>query len=515
MAANPPAPYRPRIALYGHDTQGLGHLRRNLHLAAGLAADLPGGLGADVLVVTGASEVGLFDRPHGVEAVVVPGVRKDAAGGYRPRRLRGHRLDDVVDLRSATISGALHGFNPDLLVVDKAPWGFAGELQGVLPELKAAGTRLVLGLRDVLDDPAIASREWRRDRGDDAVRTLYDEVWVYGDRAVHDVPAAAGMASQVRAKVHHVGYVCGRSAGLPTQPRAVDAHPAAVAAGGPPLPEGIDSYVLVMLGGGQDGLALARQAVRMTTPPGVGIVLLTGPQMHSGHVSELMATKRADHVVMSFSPHASEWLAGAAAAITMGGANTVTEILSTDTPALVVPRTRPRREQAVRAEALAARGLVETLQEPWLTARVLSEWVRKAVVRRVDRSAIDLRGVGGARDRAEMLLGRHDGQARLYPVRLDRPVAPMRARARLDQSSGLAGSAFIDRPPAASPGFGWRGLVSSVLAALPIRRPVQPVHPVHTGHVARLGHTGHTGHTGRLHQVDVAAHGRCDAALSY
>ena len=409
MAANSPEPPRPRIALYGHDTQGLGHLRRNLHLAAGMAADLPGVLGADVLVLTGASEVGLFERPYGVEAVVVPGVRKDSQGGYRPRRLRGHALDDVVDLRTSTIAGALQGFDPDILVVDKAPWGFAGELSLLLPQLKVKGTKLVLGLRDVLDDPAAASREWRRDRGDEAVRSLYDEVWVYGDQRVHDVPASAAMASDVRAKVHHVGYVCGRSTGLPVQPRTADTHPAAVEANRPPLPAGIDDYVLVMLGGGQDGLALARQAVRMALPPRVGLVLLTGPQMPSGHVAELIASSRADQLVLPFSSHASEWLAGAAAAITMGGANTVTEILATDTPALIVPRTRPRREQAVRAEALAARGLVEVLTEQFLTGRLLGEWARRAVLRRVDRSAIDLRGVRGARDRAETLLDRPGG----------------------------------------------------------------------------------------------------------
>ena len=39
----------------------------------------------------------------------------------------------------------------------------------------------------------------------------------------------------------------------------------------------------------------------------------------------------------------------------MGGANTVAELLATDVPALVVPRTRPRREQEVRARALEAK----------------------------------------------------------------------------------------------------------------------------------------------------------------
>lgn len=488
MAPTTPATYRPRIALYGHDTQGLGHLRRNLHLAAGLASDLPGGLGADVLVLTGAAEVGLFERPHGVEAVVVPGVRKDSRGGYEPRRLRGHELGDVVDLRSSTIAGALHGFNPDVLVVDKAPWGFAGELSAVLPQLKSAGTRLVLGLRDVLDDPATASSEWRHDRGDEAVRALYDEVWVYGDQAIHDVPAAADMAADVRAKVHHVGYVSGRGAGLPSHPRALDAHPAAVEGRRPPLPPRVDQYVLVMLGGGQDGIALARQAVRMTMPQGVAMVLLTGPQMSSAHMAELMASCSRDHMVIPFSPHASEWLTGAAAAITMGGANTVTEILSTSTPALIVPRTRPRREQAVRAEALAARGLVDVLTEQWGTAQGLSDWVRRAVGRRVDRSAIDLSGVLGARDRVEMLLGCHEGRGRLYPVRLahtsrgDR--AGHRVRAAPQHAAPLSGSAFAAHTPPA-PSAWRRGLALPFTALAALVRHPHP-HPSETGRHAAL-----------------------------
>ena len=47
----------------------------------------------------------------------------------------------------------------------------------------------------------------------------------------------------------------------------------------------------------------------------------------------------------------------------MGGYNTFCEILSFDRPALLVPRTEPRREQEIRARSAEALGLVRVLSE--------------------------------------------------------------------------------------------------------------------------------------------------------
>ena len=64
--------------------------------------------------------------------------------------------------------------------------------------LRAAGTRCVLGMREVLDTPQVAAAEWDRIGGAAAVAHYYNAVWVYGDPSVYDpvatgeVPAAAG-----------------------------------------------------------------------------------------------------------------------------------------------------------------------------------------------------------------------------------------------------------------------------------------------------------------------------------
>jgi predicted glycosyltransferase len=49
--------------------------------------------------------------------------------------------------------------------------------------------------------------------------------------------------------------------------------------------------------------------------------------------------------------------------VAMGGYNTFCEILSFGKPALIVPRTEPRQEQALRAERAAQLGLVHVLAD--------------------------------------------------------------------------------------------------------------------------------------------------------
>jgi len=98
----------------------------------------------------------------------------------------------------------------------------------------------------------------------------------------------------------------------------------------------------------------------------------------------------------------------------MGGYNTVTEVLATDTPALVVPRCRPRTEQLVRARRLSDRGLVDyvhpdDLHPGVLGPGVLGRWLGDVVTRpRGPRTGVDLTGLA----RIPELAGKHILEAR-------------------------------------------------------------------------------------------------------
>ena len=195
-------PYR--VALYSHDTMGLGHMRRNLLLAQTLRHSR---LQAVVLMIAGAREASLVTTTAGVDCVALPSLWKDASAQYHPRHLA-VSLEELLALRAKTAGAALEAFAPDVLIVDNVPRGALRELDPVLEALRARGqTRLVLGLRDVLDDPTTLRSEWARAQNEDAVRDYYDAVWVYGDPAVYDPVREYAFAPDVAAKVRYTGYL--------------------------------------------------------------------------------------------------------------------------------------------------------------------------------------------------------------------------------------------------------------------------------------------------------------------
>src|SRR5256712_13716257 len=131
-------------------------------------------------------EASLVTTTAGVDCVALPSLRKDGGGQYHPRHLA-VPLEELLALRAKTTGAALEAFAPDVLIVDNVPRGALRELDPVLESLRAGGrSRLVLGLRDVLDEPATLQGEWARAPNQDAVRTSYDAVRVYGDPAVYD-----------------------------------------------------------------------------------------------------------------------------------------------------------------------------------------------------------------------------------------------------------------------------------------------------------------------------------------
>jgi len=336
--------------------------------------------------------VGRFPLPPRVDVVVIPAIDKDSSGGYVPAQLSGS-LDEMVGLRSALLATALTAWSPDLLVVDKVPLGFASELEQALVALRRRGrTRMVLGLRDVLDEPTVAREQWRQGRCSDAVREFYDEVWVYGDATLGDLSEDCAFPPAVRTRTHHTGLLSTGRLGPPQLPPGI----------GPDQP-----YVLALVGGGRDGGSLAHAFARVDMPVGHVGVLLAGPFLPAPDLAAVHAAAagRDDLVVIGFADEAERWVAGAAAVVSMGGYNTVAELLATDTPALVVPRVRPRAEQLVRAERLSAAGMVDTALPQDAGPGQLTDWLARAVVAgRTNRSVLRRDGMREVARRAEALL---------------------------------------------------------------------------------------------------------------
>ncbi len=380
---------RRRIAFYSHDTQGLGHIRRNIALAGAIVADEPR---TDVLILTGAPQATSLPLPPNTEVITVPTVAKGADGGYAAATFA-MDLGSLLALRSNLITTALRAFAPDVVIVDKVARGLDGELEQGLAALRGmrghtTGTRprVVLGLRDILDDPLTAIREWRSAATTQAIKEHYDEVWVYGDRSVVDVVTDYDLPGPVAAKVRYTGYLAeGRSEGL-IAPRDEPRRR--------PVPR---PYVLCLVGGGQDGYETALAFARATYPAGHTGVIVTGPYMQPSLRRRLraIAEERGDLVVREFVTNTIELIGDARAVVSMGGYNTVCELLTEEVPALVVPRVRPRQEQLVRADRLSRLGLVDAMHPDDVTTARLADWLDDAVTStdRRDRSAIALDGL--------------------------------------------------------------------------------------------------------------------------
>ena len=84
---------------------------------------------------------------------------------------------------------------------------------------------LVLGLRDVMDEPSLLAPEWERKKIVPALESLYDEIWVYGLPQICDPLAEISLPDQVRRKMVYTGYLereGARSAPMPnTQFRSI------------------------------------------------------------------------------------------------------------------------------------------------------------------------------------------------------------------------------------------------------------------------------------------------------
>jgi predicted glycosyltransferase len=367
-----------RVVMYSHDAMGMGHVRRNLLVAQALA-DACGPEQA-TLLISGVAEAALFEPSRGVDFLTLPSLSKVENGSYCSRRLplpaRG-----VLAVRGAAILGAVTEFDPDVLIVDKLPRGAGHELDQTLAYLRYRGrTRCVLALRDVLDEPQVVREEWRRDGSEDVIRSSYDAVWVYGSPVVYDPVREYGMAPDVAAKVRYTGYLDRRVKTPNSEPegRALD-YPGARST--ERLPDG--PFVLCMVGGGEDGAFLADAFADAPLRAGMSGVLVTGPFMPAAARERLLRKAAARPPgdgpmhICRFVDRPHELIGSAERVIAMGGYNTVWEILSYGKRCLLAPRVAPRREQWIRAERLAALGLVDVIHPDAVSPDALAAWLAR------------------------------------------------------------------------------------------------------------------------------------------
>jgi len=338
-----------RVLIYSHDSFGLGHLRRCREIAHALVeADR----NLSVLILSGSPIIGSFDFRARVDFVRIPGVIKLRNGEYTALKLH-LDIDQTLALRASIIEHTAKVFDPDLLLVDKEPLGLRGEVEPTLEYLNSQGTPCVLGLRDVMDEPNLLVPEWERKNAVPALERYYEEIWVYGLPQICEPLQGLELPGRIKQTMTYTGYLKRHLPKTESQLR---------------LEKIREPYLLITIGGGGDGEQIIDWVLRAyECDPDIPYpaLLVLGPFMGSTLQTDFQQrAERLEKVeAITFDAHIESLMDRALGVVSMGGYNTFCEILSFDKRALVVPRTKPRMEQYLRAQRAQELGLVQILPD--------------------------------------------------------------------------------------------------------------------------------------------------------
>jgi predicted glycosyltransferase len=266
----------------------------------------------------------------------------------------------ALDIRKNIIKITAKTFQPNLFIVDKEPLGLKKEILPALRWLRRSlpGTKTILGLRDIMDDASIIRKDWEENGVYQVMEELYNEIWVYGIREFYDPIREYSIPESISRKITFTGYIARKVPGKAAAGRIKEKY---VHTDGKKL-------VVVTTGGGGDGYAMMDRFLSMleseNRPLPFKSVLITGPFMPRKQSDEIITrAKKLGLRTWRFYRGMEEILAAADLVVSMGGYNTVCEVLTQRTVSLIIPRDTPRREQLIRAQVLHGRNMVDYI--PW------------------------------------------------------------------------------------------------------------------------------------------------------
>jgi predicted glycosyltransferase len=360
-----------RLIVYSHDAFGLGNIRRMLAICKHLLAAIPQ---VSILVLSGSPAIQNFQIPARLDYIKLPCLARDTNGKLRAKYLSSD-VTETVKLRSNLIKTAILDFQPDLILVDKKPYGLLGELKPTLDIIKTYSpqTKLVLLLRDILDAPEVTIQEWQSQGYYQAVQHYYDRVLVVGMAEVFNLVQEYQFPQIAAEKTTFCGYL----------EKDFVKVPATLIRRKLGLKKRSDKLIVVTPGGGEDGSYLIENYLaalpKIRQHHNCKTLIILGSEMATVDRDKLVKImkKHPDVTFLRFTNHLMNYLQAADLVISMAGYNTITEILSLNKKAVVIPRCQPSQEQLIRAFRMMKLGLLEMIAPDLLTKSNLSNAIVK------------------------------------------------------------------------------------------------------------------------------------------
>jgi predicted glycosyltransferase len=270
----------------------------------------------------------------------------------------------ALDIRKNIITATAKTFQPHLFIVDKEPLGLKKEVLPTLQWLRRCrpDTRAILGLRDIMDDAESVKKDWQDKKVYQHLEQLYSEIWIYGIRDFYNPIEEYDISESISRKMHFTGYIPRKIPGPDAVAKIKKEHGL----------KNSEKLVVVTTGGGGDGYRVMDTYLSMlesfAAGPPFRSVLITGPFMPKQARKDVFKRARRLGVrTHHFYRQMEKIFAAADIVVSMGGYNTLCEILSQGTISLVIPRETPRQEQLIRARAFKKQNLVDYI--PWTDFR--------------------------------------------------------------------------------------------------------------------------------------------------
>ena len=397
------------VLLYVQHLLGIGHLRRSLRVVEALVRG-----GVRVTLISGGEPLPALACTSAERVIQLPPIRALDSGFNVLVDGVGRPIDD--ELRTVRRSALLAAFadeQPDALLIEAFPFGrraFRFELDALIEAARARRPRplILCSLRDIV----VLPNDPRRPREIiDRVRNDFDFVLVHGDPAFIPLEDSFPLASEISDGLIYTGYVT-------EAPEAGDAAASEETAG---ADEGV-----VSVGGGAVGGALLRTAIetrRQGCLANLRWRLLSGPNLSEPEFAAL-ATGLPEGVVLErYRPDFPQMLRRCRVSVSQAGYNTVLDILAARAASVVVPFASGREtEQTLRAERLAALGVLGLVPENQLSPKRLASAIDRAIFARPATIEID---TGGARRSARLIADMLRSPDRKFGVAQDYRYDPL------------------------------------------------------------------------------------------
>lgn len=378
-----------KVLFYCQHVLGIGHLVRSAEIARALSQE------DEVTFVSGGAAVVGFPFPAGVKVVQLPALQTGDEFGALEDCGSGETVEEIQVMRRQLLPRLFDEVRPDALLIELFPFGrkrFDFELVPLLEHARSRReeTLVACSLRDILvEQPDAAKAAKYEERVCRIVNSFFDLILIHGDPSFQKLDETFHSVGELHCEIRYTGLV---------QQEAPVPAAGAVRQDQAPI-------IVVSNGSGRyrHGQLLLESVIRAAA-------LLENRLPHRFRVFagpfipqevyaalEQLARQARNVEIEKYSSHFFEHLKRADLSISMGGYNTIMNILGAGVRSLVYPYTADNDlEQEIRARKLASLGRVELLHPAMLPAEVLAPKITRMLLNKPSALTFDTDGAANS-----------------------------------------------------------------------------------------------------------------------